>query len=83
MNFGCGALRARANFDNAIALAPANIVTRIYFAEFLSALGENDRARSELEHALNAPLDPYWAFEIARDRRLAKEMLGRMSGQDE
>lgn len=73
---GGGVKLARANFERAIAIAPANTVTRIYFAELLLAIGETDRARAELEHVLSAALDPDWAFEIARDQLLAKEKLG-------
>ena len=73
---GGGVTAARANFERAITIAPANTVTRIYFAELLLGVGETSRARSELEHVLNAPLDPDWAFEIERDRRLAHERLG-------
>ena len=73
---GGGVAPARANFERAIAIAPANTVNRIYFAELLSEAGETTRARSELEHVLNASFDPEWAFEIERDRQLAKEMLG-------
>jgi hypothetical protein len=68
---------ARANFARAISIAPANTVTRIYFAELLESAGEITRARAELEQVVKAPLDPDWAFEIERDRRLAKEMLRR------
>jgi tetratricopeptide (TPR) repeat protein len=72
---GGGFARARADFERAISNAPANTVTRIYFAELLIEMGEKDRARAELEVVLNAPFDPAWAFEIERDRRLAREML--------
>jgi tetratricopeptide (TPR) repeat protein len=72
---GGGQKRARANFERAIRLAPANTVTRLYFAELLIEIGDTPRARDELEAILNAPPDPAWAFESARDRRIAQEML--------
>jgi len=72
---GGGQKRARANFERAINLAPANTVTRLYFAELLMKIGDTTRARKELESILNAPPDPAWAFESARDRRTAQQML--------
>ncbi|MDT5061293.1 MAG: hypothetical protein QOH63_1752 [Acidobacteriota bacterium] len=72
---GGGQKRARANFERAISLAPANTVTRLYFAELLIEIGDIKRARAELESLLNAPPDPAWTFESARDRRIAQEML--------
>jgi hypothetical protein len=76
---GGGRARARANFEKAIQLAPANTVTRLYFAELLLVAGDETRARTELEALLDAPFDPAWAFEIARDRRLAQAMLKKIS----
>jgi tetratricopeptide (TPR) repeat protein len=72
---GGGTTRARANFERAINLSPANTVTRLYLAELLVEIGDTSRARKELESILNAPPDPAWAFESARDRELAREML--------
>jgi tetratricopeptide (TPR) repeat protein len=72
---GGGQKRARANFERAINLAPANTVTRLYFAELLIEIADIKRAREELESLLNAPPDPAWTFESARDRRIAQEML--------
>jgi hypothetical protein len=74
---GGGIARACENYEHALRLAPANTVTRIYFAELLFEIGEIDRARAELEEVLNARLDPDWAFETERDQRLAREMLSR------
>jgi hypothetical protein len=67
--------RARANFERAIEIAPANPVTRIYFAEMLLENGATDQARTHLEAILNLTDDPAWAFEIKRDQRLAREVL--------
>lgn len=72
---GGGPERARANFERALELAPANTVTRLYFAELLLETGDRAHARIELETLLNAPHDPSWAFESDRDRRLARRML--------
>ncbi len=78
---GGGAKRARANFERAVGLAPANTVTRLYFAEMLLEMGETESARIELEALLNAPHEAPWAFEAARDRKLARRMLDELRRQ--
>ncbi len=60
-------------------VAANNTVTRIYFAEFLFEIGETVRGRSELEAVLNLLFDPAWAFEIERDRKIARELLKNRS----
>ena len=75
---GGGIARARGNFERAIKLAPENTVTRIYLAEMMLEIGEENRARHELEDLLKAPLDPAWAFESARDKEKARRMLDEM-----
>jgi tetratricopeptide (TPR) repeat protein len=70
-----GTTRARAHFLQALTLAPGNTVTRIYFAQLLIKTGETQQARRELAAIINAPHDPAWSFEIARDKRLARLML--------
>ncbi|HEV7860874.1 MAG TPA: TRAP transporter TatT component family protein [Pyrinomonadaceae bacterium] len=72
---GGGTTRARAHFEKALSLAPENTVTRIYFAEMLIKTGETHQAQRALQAILNTPPDPAWAFEIARDKKLADEML--------
>jgi tetratricopeptide (TPR) repeat protein len=78
---GGGHQRARADFERAIELAPANTVTRLYFAEMLLDAGDERRTRSELETILNTPLDMAWAFETARDQARAREILQRLQKQ--
>lgn len=75
---GGGKTRARANFERAIQLFPANTVTRLYFAELLMETGDRERARAELEILLHTPTDAGWAFEAARDRQLARQLLDEM-----
>jgi tetratricopeptide (TPR) repeat protein len=72
---GGGSQRARTYFERAIDIAPDSTVTRLYFAELLLEAGAIDEARVHLEAILHAPHDPAWAFEIERDRRLARETL--------
>lgn len=75
---GGGYGRARTNYKAAVNLAPENTVTRIYFAELLLESDERDLAREQLEFVLNVSADPGWAFEIERDKRIAKEMLAKL-----
>lgn len=75
---GGGRARARAHFARAVELAPANTVTRLYFAELLLDTGDVACAARELEALLNAPLVPGWEFETRRDRSRAQEMLARI-----
>ena len=76
---GGDTVRARENYERAIDLAANNTVTRIYFAELLFEIGETESAGAQLEAVLNAPLDPAWAFEIERDRKIARELLKNRS----
>jgi hypothetical protein len=75
---GGGTSRARANFERAINLAPANTVTRLYFSEMLLETGDKTGARTQLKALLNAPPDSQWAFESARDQMIARKMLDKM-----
>lgn len=70
--------QALAFFEQAIELAPSNTVTRLYFAEMLLETGDATLARAQLKALLDATLDPAWAFETTRDRRLARELLQTM-----
>jgi len=76
---GGGIARARKNYERAISIAPANTVTRIYFAELLLDQGEIEQAHAELQIVLNAALDPDWSFEINRDRLLAKKLMKNLT----
>jgi hypothetical protein len=80
MPFWLGGSRssARATYEEAIAIAPENTVTRVYFAELLLELGEKHQVRAQLKFVLNCPRDPRWEFEIERDKQIAKEMLARL-----
>lgn len=75
---GGGYARAEVDFARAIELAPANTVTRLYFAEMLLDAGDQVRAERELEALLNAPLDEDWEFETRRDRLRARALLERL-----
>jgi Tfp pilus assembly protein PilF len=73
---GGGKARARRRFEEAIQTDPTNTVTRIYFAELLLDLGEQSHATEQLKHVLSVTEDAAWEFEIERDKRIARSMLG-------
>jgi len=73
--FGGGLQRALGNYEKAIALAPANTVTRIFLAELLLEMGDANRTRIELAAVLEAPTDSEWMFEIERDKNLARRTI--------
>lgn len=75
---GGGSKRAHTNYKAAVNLAPQNTVTRIYFAELLLESGERDLGREQLEFVLNVATDPGWAFEIERDKQIAKEIMAKL-----
>ncbi len=75
---GGGSSRARTNYKAAVNLAPENTVTRIFFAELLLESGEHDLAREQLDFVLDVSTDPGWAFEIERDKQIAREMLAKL-----
>jgi len=70
--------RARRRYEQAIKLAPANTVTRLYFAELLAEMGDHMEARAQLETLLNSPDDAAWDFEIKRDRAQARKLLNEL-----
>ncbi len=76
---GGDTVRAQENYERAIGIATNNTVTRIFFAELLLEVGKTESARAQLEAVINAPFDPTWAFEIERDRKIAREFLKNRS----
>jgi len=70
--------RSREFFDRALVIAPNNSVTLIYAAELALDAGEQERATSLLEKTLDAPIDPDWEFENARDCKFARSLLERL-----
>jgi hypothetical protein len=71
--------RARKRYTEAIEIAPANTVTRLYFAELLLDFKERDEACRQLETILQTELDGLWNFEIKRDKKLAQELLNKIN----
>jgi tetratricopeptide (TPR) repeat protein len=74
-----GTAAAVRNYEEALAIDPNNTVTRIYFADLLLESGRIEEAKDQLEEILRVPANPDWSFEINRDRKLASELLAKMS----
>jgi tetratricopeptide (TPR) repeat protein len=70
---------ARQHYERAIEIAPTNTVTRLFYAELLIDVGMNERAQEQLAYVLQVGEDPKWTFEIERDKKLAAELLERLS----
>jgi hypothetical protein len=64
-------------FERALGIT-ANSVTMIYAAELLVEMGERTRAAALLEEFLAIPPDADWEFESVRDRKIARDMLGKL-----
>lgn len=70
--------RARDYYEQALAIAPNNSVTRIYLAELLLDMKEVEAAQEQLVQILEMPVNDDWAFEIRRDQARARMLLGRI-----
>lgn len=78
---GGGRQTAAENYEKAIAIAPHNTVSRIYFAELLLETGDEAGAHRELAAVLQVASDPDWAFEIGRDQALARKMMSHLASK--
>lgn len=79
---GGGTPRARRGYEHALKLAPTNTVTRLYFAELLISIGDVSAARTHLDAIHDFVVDPWWAYEAARDRRRAGELLRQLDDKE-
>lgn len=70
--------RARDSYEQALAIAPNNSVTRIYFAELLMDMKDVAAAHEQLVQILDMAMNDEWAFEITRDQAHARTLLSRI-----
>lgn len=70
--------RALDIYGRALQIAPYNSTTLLYYTEALLADQQKPLARKTLHQIIDAPDDPEWLWEQARDKRLAKEHLAEM-----
>lgn len=71
--------RALDIYRRALQIFPRHSTTLLYYAEALVADKQNPPAREALQTILSAPDDAEWLWEQARDRRLAQELLEKIS----
>lgn len=76
--FGGDKKKSEAHLRKALAYNPQSIITHLFLADTLIALDRDAEARSELESALAAPLDPDWTPEDRRFKEQAKRRLATL-----
>jgi tetratricopeptide (TPR) repeat protein len=77
--FGGDDHKSEEHLRRALAYNEQSIITRLFLAQTLWALGRKEDARSQLRAALEAPVDPEWAPEDRRFKGEAEELLKRYS----
>lgn len=76
--FGGDKNKSAAHLRKALAYDPQSVITHLFLAETLIALGQKGEARQELEAALAAPEDAEWAPEDRVFREQAKRLLATL-----
>ncbi|MDH4065835.1 MAG: TRAP transporter TatT component family protein [Acidobacteriota bacterium] len=77
--FGGSDRTSETHLRKALSYNERSIITRLFLAETLWALGRKEEARAELRTALDAPLDPDWAPEDRRFKAQAEGLLTQYS----
>lgn len=77
--FGGNKGRSEEHLRKALAYNPDSIITHVFLAETLIDLDREDEARTHLQAALDAPLDPDWAPEDRRFKQQAEALLKTLS----
>jgi TRAP transporter T-component len=77
--FGGSTARSEEHLRRALTYGDNSVITRVFLAETMEALGKRDAAREELRAALDAPLDPDWAPEDRRFKQQAEALLKKLS----
>jgi tetratricopeptide (TPR) repeat protein len=70
--------RALEIFRRAVQIAPGNSTTLLYYAQALIADRQPALAKKVLAQIIDAPEDPDWKWEQARDKKLAREELAKI-----
>jgi cytochrome c-type biogenesis protein CcmH/NrfG len=65
-------------YRRAVQVAPDNSTTLLYYAQALIADRQPGLARQVLTLIIDAPEDAAWKWEQARDKRIAREELGKI-----
>lgn len=77
--FGGSDRRSEEHLRKALAYNPQSVITHVFLAETLVALGRRDEARREAQAALDAPLDPDWGPEDRHFKRQAEALLKQLA----
>jgi hypothetical protein len=77
--FGGSHSKSEEHLRKALTHGENSVITRVFLAETLEALGRRDAARHELRAALDAPLDPDWTPEDRRFKQQAEALLKKLS----
>lgn len=77
--FGGNMRRSEEHLRRALAYNDQSVITHLFLAETLDALGRRDHARRELEIAIAAPVDAQWAPEDRRFKAQAAERLAALA----
>ncbi|MCC7123804.1 MAG: hypothetical protein IT178_03085 [Acidobacteria bacterium] len=73
--FGGDLRKSESHLRAALAYKADSVITQVFLAETLNALGRKDDARRAAQTALDAPLDPEWSAEDRRYKQRATEMI--------
>jgi tetratricopeptide (TPR) repeat protein len=79
--FGGSNRRSEEHLRRALIHNPDSTITRYFLAETLIALGRPEEAQAELQHVLDAPIDPAWAPEDREFKEKAKALLATLAGR--
>jgi tetratricopeptide (TPR) repeat protein len=77
--FGGDKKKSEQHLRKALSYNPQSVITRLFLAETLVALGRQEEAVKELEAALAAPEDPEWAPEDRRFKQQARSLLSKLA----
>lgn len=79
--FGGGTQRALDFYRRALAIAPDNSTTQLYYAELLLSMKFKNEARKLLGRIVSQPRDEDWIWEQKRDREKARVLLQKCKEQ--
>ena len=77
--FGGDKKKSEQHLRKALSYNPQSVITRLFLAETLVALGRKEEAIKELEAALAAPEDSEWAPEDRRFKQQARSLLSKLA----
>lgn len=77
--FGGDKGKSEEHLRKALSYNPQSIITQVFLAETLMDLDREDEARTALQAAIDAPLDPEWTPEDRRFKQKAEELLRKLS----